>query len=241
MPAYESTGGGSEYPWIGIVVGLGVPFVCILSCLAWGIWEVGRPCSTANTDSPRLGHALAHSRKERIKPTPTATPPPSGRWVGQYWENGRSFITTYMLTFEYDGSFNGEGSDADGAFKAEGFYNATTGQVSWGEKAINGNLHVDVIGRFDQESWQSISGSYAANTGVSSTITMSFQEAVASLAPKTKPPTAVTVTTPFGPPPPSAANITYKRNTDRQLVRVQPITADQETATNGGSDTTASS
>ncbi|CEM27753.1 unnamed protein product [Vitrella brassicaformis CCMP3155] len=138
---------------------------------------------------------LANNRQKRIKPEPTATPPESGKWIGTYTENHQTFITTYMLTFEYDGTLSGEGSDADGAFRVEGFFNATTGEVSWGEKAINGNLHVDVTGRFD-ESWQShIRGRYIANTGKRNTMTIRFQQAVPSVAPRTSPPVMTTITT----------------------------------------------
>jgi len=178
-------------------------------------------------------HRLAKSREERINPTPTATPPQSGQWVGTFEENGESWTTKYMLTFEYDGRVRGKGSDKDGDFRVAGFYNATTGELSWGEKAITGKLYlrVDVTGRFDQDSWQSIDGCYTANTGKSDAMTIRFQKAVAALAPKTKPPTAVSVTTPIAPSALTAVTV----------VQMEPMTTDQEAATSGGSDTTASS
>ncbi|CEM04091.1 unnamed protein product [Vitrella brassicaformis CCMP3155] len=174
---------------------------------------------------------LANGRRSRTGPAQTETLPGSGEWLGTYvpfstkggpYGETKSLTTTYKLTFDYDGTVTGTGTDADGTFTVNGVYSARSGRVSWGEMGTD-NLRVDVTGRFDA-SRRSISGRYHANTGVSNAIAIRFMEADASLAPTTKPP-AVTVMTPTAPPAPTTVN----------MVQMEPIPVDS------GSDTTAPS
>ncbi|CEM04125.1 unnamed protein product [Vitrella brassicaformis CCMP3155] len=167
--------------------------------------------STAATTPIFASQSPATRRERRVNPIPASTPPPSGKWIGTFQGTGTG--CAYLLTFEYDGTVTGH--SFPGAVEVNGFSNANSDQVSWGLR------DVDFTGRFLNRQQSVISGTYTATTGESSTMTIRFLEARASLAPKTNAPGAA----------PTAATV----------VQVQPMTTDQEAATDGGSETTASS
>mmetsp|Transcript_23999 Transcript_23999/g.69141 ORF Transcript_23999/g.69141 Transcript_23999/m.69141 type:complete len:284 (+) Transcript_23999:134-985(+) len=199
---------------------------------------------------------LGHSRERRIQPTPTASPPSSGMWRGTYVNriSGTKVTlpTKCLLIFEHDGTVTGAGADADGEFKVKGFYNMTTGMVSWEKRSEGtwGERRVDVTGTFDAAR-KSISGRYTTWKIPQFAITLHFdEEESAALYLRMRglmesdlsggeedggnaddqeggeaSSAVLTTTAPTAPPAPME----------------QPVTTDQETATNGESDTIASS